>query len=256
MVERPEVEFVAFLTANTGRLNTIRAPGCDSKTMDVRLRPSSKYTIRAVHADCGPAAAIRSLRAKMSATMKLNMGCSYNKLPGYINVDNFVGCNPDQVCDLEKFPWPWESNGVEAVLFNHCLEHLGHEPHVFLGIFRELYRVCRNDAIVEINVPHPRHDSYLGDPTHVRAVTVPMLQLFDRRLNRKWIEANSANTPLAIQIEVDFAIEGITYTLDEPYSSNFRNGQLTQPELETALREKNNIASEIRVKLRVRKPAD
>jgi predicted SAM-dependent methyltransferase len=103
--------------------------------------------------------------------MKLNMGCGQHKLPDYINVDTASECSPDVLFDLEQHPWPWESDSVDAVLFNHSLEHLGAEVGAFKTIMRELYRICRDGATVQINVPHPRHDDFIADPTHVRAIT-------------------------------------------------------------------------------------
>ena len=93
--------------------------------------------------------------------MKLNMGCGHNKREGYVNVDMSPVCNPDVVWDLETLPWPWQDNSVDGVLFNHSLEHLGQIARVFLGMMKELYRVCRDGAEIEINVPHPRHDNFI-----------------------------------------------------------------------------------------------
>ena len=52
--------------------------------------------------------------------MKLNMGCGQNKINGYLNIDKHSECEPDLQFDLEKFPWPFKTNEVNEVLFNHC----------------------------------------------------------------------------------------------------------------------------------------
>lgn len=113
--------------------------------------------------------------------MRLNMGCGHRKADGYLNVDLSPACAPDQVVDLEVVPWPWPDDAPEEVVFFHCLEHLGRDPRVFLSLFQELYRVCRNDALIRIVVPHPRHDHFLNDPNHVRAITPNLLALFSRK---------------------------------------------------------------------------
>ena len=83
--------------------------------------------------------------------MKLNLGCGPPKLPGYLNVDRYG--EPDLRLDLEQFPWPWASDSVDEVLASHVLEHLGTTPDAFIGVMKELYRVCRNGAEVRIAVP-------------------------------------------------------------------------------------------------------
>lgn len=187
--------------------------------------------------------------------MKLNMGCGRNHQPGYVNVDASPACNPDQVWDLEDAPWPWPDNSVDHVLFIHSLEHMGGDPAVFLSIMKELYRICAPGAEVLIHVPHPRHDNFLNDPTHVRPITRQMLSLFDRSKNEQWIAQGAVNTPLALYTGVDFEVIRDTIVLDEPYNSQLREGQITSEQATELVHSRINVASEIRLTLRVRKGA-
>src|SRR4051812_30210725 len=100
--------------------------------------------------------------------MKFNMGCGLNRRDGYVNVDMFASSGADEVWNLEQTPWPWPDGCAEEVLFIHSLEHMGEQSAVFLEIIRELYRICAPGASVRIHVPHPRHDDFIDDPTHVR----------------------------------------------------------------------------------------
>jgi hypothetical protein len=175
------------------------------------------------------------------------MGCGHNKRSGYVNVDLATACAPDIVCDLESLPWPWPDNSVDEVVFNHSLEHLGQNSGTFLGIIKELYRICRNNAKVEINVPHPRHDNFLDDPTHVRAISPALLSLFDRDLNDEWKRVGVANTPLAHYLDVDFRIVSTLVVLSEPYSKQYEDKVLSDMEINVMIRERNNIASEHRI---------
>ena len=70
---------------------------------------------------------------------------------------------PDQVVDLERFPWPWPDSSADEVLLNHVLEHLGQHPDTFIGVMKELWRVCAPGARVRVHVPDPRHEHFLGD---------------------------------------------------------------------------------------------
>jgi hypothetical protein len=73
----------------------------------------------------------------------------------------------------------------------------------------EAYRCMSRGAKMHIAVPHPRHDHFLSDPTHIRAINEHVLQLYSRKLCIKWREQGYSNTPLALMLGVDFdVIEG------------------------------------------------
>jgi tetratricopeptide (TPR) repeat protein len=203
--------------------------------------------------------ALRALAAALEreagAPLKFNMGCGRDKRPGYVNVDQSPACGPDQVLDLELTPWPWPDGCAGEVVFNHSLEHLGGDPKVFLAIMREIYRICRDGAVVHIHVPHPRHDDFLGDPTHVRAISPQVMSLFSKAENDRWAAMGASNTPLAHYLGVDFELTSSTVELDEPYRTRLARGQLSEEQVQTALREKNNVATEYRMALKVRKAA-
>ncbi len=181
------------------------------------------------------------------------MGSGQNPRPGYVNVDASPACRPDEVWDLEQTPWPWPDNCAEEVLFIHSLEHMGGDPKVFLAIMRELYRICAPNASVMIHVPHPRHDNFINDPTHVRAISPPMLTLFDREANEEWREKGAANSPLALYNGVDFKVAAYRGVLAEPYRTQVEAGELTEAAIEEIVRSRNNVLTEWRMQLLVRK---
>jgi SAM-dependent methyltransferase len=161
--------------------------------------------------------------------MRLNLGCGNRKLAGWHNVDKVAACNPDQVVDLEALPWPWPTDSVDEAVLSHVLEHLGAATGVYLGIFQELYRVCRNGGRVTIVVPHPRHDNFLNDPTHVRLVTETGLLMFSQAANRRWIAAGGADTPLGIYLGIDFETLSVQRSLAEPWGGRFERGEISDP---------------------------
>jgi len=181
--------------------------------------------------------------------LKLNLGSGQHSQPGFVNVDKFG--EPDLKCDLEVFPWPWPENSVSEILLTHVLEHLGAKTDTFIGIMKEMYRVCEPGAKIRIVVPHPRHDDFLNDPTHVRPVTHPVLELFSRQKNLLWKETGAANTPLALYHNVDFEVVESKHVLDEPYSTQLQNRELGSEDLQGLLRKYNNVVKESHFTLEV-----
>jgi len=181
--------------------------------------------------------------------MKLNLGCGYKKLAGFVNVDLFAECAPDAVVNLEEFPWPWADSSADRVVFNHSLEHLGASVRTFQSIIQELYRVCRGGAEVHVNVPHPRHDDFIDDPTHVRPITPALLSLLSKKLNAEWHRTGASNSPLAHYWNVDFEIKRAEFGLDEAYQARFASGESSVQEIGALSRERNNVVKEIRIVL-------
>ncbi len=187
--------------------------------------------------------------------MKLNLGCGNKSYEGFINVDKYPTSTSHVVFDLETTPWPWEDNSVEEIRLIHALEHIGRDSDTYLGIIKELYRICKNGAAVVIHVPHPRHDNFLGDPTHVRAITPQSLTLFDRQKCDEWVAGGiSAATPLAHYLNVDFYIAELVTVLDPVHHAELTSGAITMEELNRRARDLNNVIAEYHIKLVARKP--
>lgn len=183
--------------------------------------------------------------------MKINFGCGYNKLPGYLNVDKVATCNPDMILDTEVFPWPFEANSIDESFFKHSLEHMGAHSDCFIKIMQELYRVSKNGSTIQIHVPHPRHDSFIGDPTHVRIITPLVLSLFSKKLNLYWQSIGAANSQLALYTNVDFEIQHVTQIFEDKYIKLLQNGTINENELGNIANELNNVISEYHITLKV-----
>lgn len=186
---------------------------------------------------------------KEKKQIKLNLGCGSKNLEGYINVDKFG--NPDKKVDLELFPWPWKDNSVNEIVLSHVLEHLGKDSDTFLNIMKELYRISFKNTIIHINVPHPRSDAYLGDPTHVRPITLNILNLFSKEENNKSVEQGWANTTLALFLDIDFKVIHNKIKLMPYWQDRYKNKQITNDELDFALMHYYNVVEEMEFKLKV-----
>jgi len=181
--------------------------------------------------------------------VKLNLGCGNELLEGYVNVDR-IG-QPQFRWDLEALPWPWPDSSVEEVRLHHVLEHLGSTSALYLRIIQELYRVCRDEARIHITVPHPRHDDFLVDPTHVRPILAESFQLFSKRRCREWVKKGAANSTLALWLDVDFEIEKVAHTLDPLWLAQLQAGKMKAEELSVMAQQIHNVIKETSIELRV-----
>ena len=102
-----------------------------------------------------------------------------------------------------------------------------------------------------INVPHPRHDHFLGDPTHVRVINPMVLSLFSKKRNLYWKEINAANSPLALYLNVDFELVECLQVLDPFYQKKFDAKEIPIEQLDRYVQEKNNIIQEYRIVMKV-----
>ena len=183
--------------------------------------------------------------------LKINLGSGDKKIKDFLNLDKYSTFSPDYVHDLEKFPYPFIDNEVSNIMLSHVLEHIGQNPNTFNDIMKELYRICCNNALIEIVVPHPRHDNFLSDPTHVRPITLLGLQLYDLNLNKKWIAEKAANSPLAIIHNVNFEITETFYYLEKEYDVLLKEKKITKEELDFHVKHYNNVITQIKFILKV-----
>ncbi len=182
---------------------------------------------------------------------KLNLGSGDKKIDGFLNVDKFDTFKPDIVHDLETFPYPFNDNEIDEIKLIHVLEHIGQSPDIFIEIIKQLYRICCDQAIIHISVPHPRHDDFLADPTHVRPITTLGLSLFDLELNKQWQKMGAANTPMAIIHKVNFKIIKNEIVLSPKYSSMLKEKKITNNQLQEIIDKYNNVVKQTNYTLKV-----
>jgi predicted SAM-dependent methyltransferase len=86
--------------------------------------------------------------------MKVDIGCGSAKKPGHVGVDIVAGDGVDHVVDVEREALPFPDRSVDAIFTSHCLEHLADHS----VIFREMSRVAKNGASLEIWTPYAWSD--------------------------------------------------------------------------------------------------
>ena len=166
-------------------------------------------------------------------------------------MDSQESCEPDILVDLEELPWPFESNSADEVVLCHVLEHLGETSDVYLKIIQELYRVSQHSAQISITVPHPRHDDFMIDPTHVRPILPDQFYMFSKLQNKIWKKEGCANTALADYLNVDFEVTDTQWILDTDWKRQLKAGEISSDELVRLATYQYNIVKEIQVTLRL-----
>ena len=132
----------------------------------------------------------------------------------------------------------------------HVLEHVGADFATFARVMRELYRVVAPEGIIEIHVPHFRHDTWWSDPTHVRAFTPLTFRMMSKKQNDEWIAKRANYTMLAHVMQVDFEIVEALQVYDPLWWQKVQTGELTQDQLRAMADQQWGVVKELQVKLR------
>lgn len=178
--------------------------------------------------------------------MKIDLGSGYKRSDDFIRLDIDPITNPDYVVDLEKDDLPFEDSTVDEVRAWHILEHLG--PGYF-HLLQELYRVCKPNALIDIQVPHFNHEVQKNDPTHLRFVTPEGLRLFSKKFNKYDIERGGSCSALGIRFDVDFELVAQSFIPDQYYAEYIKAH--SDEEINHHFREVNNCIIEIHMTLAV-----
>lgn len=178
---------------------------------------------------------------------RLDLGCGQNKRDGFIGVDIWDGENVDMVCDLFRFPWPFDDDTVEEVVASHVVEHIPHWRPWFPagrdGLFLfmdEIWRICRHDAKVEIVHPYAFSGRAFQDPTHERYINDATWWYF----NRQWREQQRLNH-YPVNCDFEFTV-GNSWMRPEKWSDQARHPDAVAEAAMTNI----NIVADLAVTLR------
>lgn len=183
---------------------------------------------------------------------RLNMGCGFLKLDGYVNADISTLSNPDTIVDFSATKWDqFEDDEFAHIVAKDILEHIKGD---FCNVIKEMYRISKNGAIWEIQFPHHRCDHAVDDPTHVRLLTVGTFKLFDRVNLQNLHKGGRSESMLAFEHGVDIQIRDIKYDFTNFWQEKVQSGKITEEQLYDALNFNNNVAESVKVLIQVHKP--
>jgi acetyltransferase-like isoleucine patch superfamily enzyme/SAM-dependent methyltransferase len=105
--------------------------------------------------------------------VRIDLGCGARKAPGFIGVDIFPAPGVDIVADLST-AFPFEDNSVDELRAYDFIEHLPDR----LRTMNEIWRVCKDGALVDLFVPSTDGRGAFQDPTHVSFWNVNSFKYF------------------------------------------------------------------------------
>lgn len=82
--------------------------------------------------------------------IRLNLGCGYQQIAGFIGVDFDESLDPDVVSPIDDLSW-LPDNSVDMIYASHCLEHLDYEQSKVA--LREWLRVLKPAGWLDVTVP-------------------------------------------------------------------------------------------------------
>jgi len=99
--------------------------------------------------------------------MNLYFGCGKHRIKGFIGIDKIKTEAVDIILDMNVFPYPFRNDSIEKVNLINILEHLANT----VSVMEEIWRICKNEALVTIGVPYYNSPGAFMDPTHVSFFT-------------------------------------------------------------------------------------
>jgi SAM-dependent methyltransferase len=140
--------------------------------------------------------------------IRLDLGSGGKRKPGFYAVDHLALEGVDIVADLNQPLALIPDQSVDHVYTRHVLEHI----HEFLPLMREIHRVCKPGAQIEIIVPHFSNVYGFSDPTHVRFFGIYTMNYFVRpesQLGPRKVPAFYTQTRFELEsVHIDFYRSG------------------------------------------------
>lgn len=95
--------------------------------------------------------------------MRVNLGCGFKPLDGWLNLDKNPADDSIMYCDIEDV-LPLADDSCEEILLDNVVEHLRDIPK----LIRELDRCLMSGGTVKIVTPHFTSAASWRDPTHTQ----------------------------------------------------------------------------------------
>jgi len=132
----------------------------------------------------------------------LDLGCGLRKRKGYIGVDTRKLDGVDIVCDVGD-GLLFREDSIDGIYSNFLFERIRDTS----WLFKEIYRVCNNRAVILFSVPYYQSVTQYKDPTHKAIIVPEMIRFFT---DDKWYGSDYG-------FEVKFRLARLDYVYLLPY---------------------------------------
>lgn len=209
---------------------------------------------------------VPGVEVPLPSRIKLDIACGCSKPAGWVGIDVAKVPGVDHVHDLWLFPWPIESGSVSEARCVHLVEHIPHRECPYIEVapggeiemlaadrwarsirrwgyvrdlwwdfWGEVYRICDDGAVIDVVTPYYTSRRADQDPGHERRICEESYLY----LSQEWLARNRCAYPFA----GDFEVLEYTSLLEK----EIPNGRDREYDV--------NVVADLRVKLRVKKPA-
>lgn len=97
-------------------------------------------------------------------TKRINLGCGYAHIEGYVNIDNREEVKPDMVADILE-GLPFDDNSLDEVRAYDFLEHIPIGQTI--QVITEIWRVLKPGGVFESSTPSTDGRGAFQDPNHL-----------------------------------------------------------------------------------------
>ncbi len=95
----------------------------------------------------------------MEPPAKIDIGCGTHKRDGFYGIDIAPGPSVDLVLDIERTALPIPNDSVDHVYSSHAFEHFNEHLGSPIQVLREIMRVAKHGALIEIWTPYGKNDA-------------------------------------------------------------------------------------------------
>ena len=108
---------------------------------------------------------------------KLDLGCSFHKRDGFVGIDILKSDGIDVQTDACFLPF--KENSFDEIYSSYALEHIQDN----LKVLEEIWRVCKDGAIVRLILPHFSNPAFSDDLTHKHRYSTRTFEHYDQELH-------------------------------------------------------------------------